>query len=595
MRLRRVLLAGILSVVAVVCFHSLRPTPKVGTRNAANRPQGTNPQRGGAEVSSVGPLANTVVARLLAAAAEGRTGPVVPAAVRELLPSLEAPVANWKEFKPQKITVAPYPDMPVEFEVTSISEEQGRIVWTGRNKFIEGGFLVAAATESDWHATLVIPPAGAFDIHIAGDTVTTLAKNHDVDVCGAGGMTASTTDVAGAAQGMMEEPGTGAGDSLTTVDVLFFYDAEALAQSQNSPANFDTRMIANLASCNAALQNSAITNYRWRFLASYPVPAYTATFEMERDLDHLTGSLGDRSPAANPVGEFVNQKAGLHGADQVMLCVGGSRNWGGYAWIPAGVRPSSQLPFHASVIQASSSYLLFAHELAHNFGCRHDRATVGASDGDGNYYYGHRFLDRSGRDFGTIMSYAPSRYPYFSNPDVSFDGYVLGVADNLPRAANNARVLRECAPFMIASRTAVEPPTISSQPQALTVVEGQPFSLSVTASGSNLVYQWRKDTGDISGATNASYSKAAAVVADGGSYLVTISNVLGQVASAPALVTVTAAPAVPVTPSPPTTPTTPAPSGNSGGGGGGGALDGGFAAACGFLIMMRWLVKRRLS
>ncbi len=52
-------------------------------------------------------------------------------------------------------------------------------------------------------------------------------------------------------------------------------------------------------------------------------------------------------------------------------------------------------------------------------------------------------------------------------------------------------------------------PTISAQPQALTVTEGQPASFAVTAGGTApLAYQWRRNGATIAGATGASYTLA---------------------------------------------------------------------------------------
>lgn len=509
--------------------------------------------------------------------------PVVPSAVQVLLPSVQSAVTNWQEFKPQKITIAPYPDMPIEFTATSIREENGRTVWTGSSA-IEGSFLVAAATENDWHATLVIPPTGAFDIHIAGSTVSISEKDLADERCGTQpAMTPKATADTGWSDG--DTAGSGivaAADSTTTVDVLFFYDAATLAQIQNNSADFETRMIAHVAASNVALASSAVTNFRWRYLASYQVPFYTATNDMAHDLRLITGVAADQSSAPNAVSDFVNQKAVLHGADQVVLYVGGPRNYGGIAWAPSGAPPASMpLNFHSAVVAWNTSYAALAHELAHNFGCYHDRQTEGASDNDGHYRYGFRFT-RSGQDWGTIMSYADNRVPYFSDPQVTFDGVALGVPENQPKAANNARVLREDAPIMIASRASVEAPAITAQPQSVTINVGQPFTLSVTATGSNLTYQWKMAGIDIAGASGDSYSKTAAAASDAGSYTVTLSNIAGQATSSAVTVTVNAS----------GTPAAPAATPSSGGGGGGGAVDMWFATACGLLLVARSVLKK---
>ena len=85
----------------------------------------------------------------------------------------------------------------------------------------------------------------------------------------------------------------------------------------------------------------------------------------------------------------------------------------------------------------------------------------------------------------------------------------------------------------------VEPPTITQQPQDVTVNEGNSFMLSVTATGTEpLAYQWFKDGTEIEGATASVYEVTTAQTGDSGSYAVRVSNEAGQVVSREALVTV---------------------------------------------------------
>ncbi|MCE2646300.1 MAG: immunoglobulin domain-containing protein, partial [Burkholderiaceae bacterium] len=53
-------------------------------------------------------------------------------------------------------------------------------------------------------------------------------------------------------------------------------------------------------------------------------------------------------------------------------------------------------------------------------------------------------------------------------------------------------------------------PSITAQPAAVSVTEGQTAAFSVTATGTApLAYQWRRNGADIAGATAATYSLAA--------------------------------------------------------------------------------------
>ena len=71
---------------------------------------------------------------------------------------------------------------------------------------------------------------------------------------------------------------------------------------------------------------------------------------------------------------------------------------------------------------------------------------------------------------------------------------------------------------------------ITAQPVAFTACEGLPATFSVTATGTNLTYRWRKDGinltdgGDISGATTATLSIATIATSDEGLYDVVITG-----------------------------------------------------------------------
>lgn len=85
-----------------------------------------------------------------------------------------------------------------------------------------------------------------------------------------------------------------------------------------------------------------------------------------------------------------------------------------------------------------------------------------------------------------------------------------------------------------------EAPKIVNQPQNTKVKEGDPLTLSVTATGSApLSYQWIFEGLKIEGATNSVYEVEAAQASDAGRYIVTITNPYGSVTSSIATVRVT--------------------------------------------------------
>jgi hypothetical protein len=219
---------------------------------------------------------------------------------------------------------------------------------------------------------------------------------------------------------------------------------------------------------------------------------------------------------------------------------------------------------------------------------------MNATPGDGRYNYGYSFTDNytnpsTGQPFsqqyGTVMSYNGLTLPYYSNPNATWYNenqapYALGVAINLPLAADNALVMTNAAPAMAATHLGGIP-AITQQPQSATVQMGGSFTLSTAATGNSLKYQWFKNSTAISGATGSSYGITGAATGDAGSYTVTVSNLAGSATSSAATVTV-----------------------NSGSGGGGGGSSGGggggggapsewFFGALGLLALARRAMRKR--
>lgn len=89
-------------------------------------------------------------------------------------------------------------------------------------------------------------------------------------------------------------------------------------------------------------------------------------------------------------------------------------------------------------------------------------------------------------------------------------------------------------------------PTITTHPSNQTVLQGQPATFSVVASGTaTLTYQWQRNQVNISGATSSSYTLQSAAFADNGAkFRVVITNGFGNATSNEATLTVNAPPAI---------------------------------------------------
>ncbi len=88
-------------------------------------------------------------------------------------------------------------------------------------------------------------------------------------------------------------------------------------------------------------------------------------------------------------------------------------------------------------------------------------------------------------------------------------------------------------------------PTITAQPQSQTVNQGTNVTFTVTASGATpLAYQWRFNAANIAGATATNYTRSNVQLADLGSYSVVVTNQLGSVTSADAVLALASAPLI---------------------------------------------------
>ena len=91
----------------------------------------------------------------------------------------------------------------------------------------------------------------------------------------------------------------------------------------------------------------------------------------------------------------------------------------------------------------------------------------------------------------------------------------------------------------ITNSPSTNPPVISIPPQSQTVSPGSNATLSVTASGAApLAFQWYFNAAALAGATNSSVNFTPVALTNAGAYYLVVTNIVGGVTSAPAVLTV---------------------------------------------------------
>lgn len=136
---------------------------------------------------------------------------------------------------------------------------------------------------------------------------------------------------------------------------------------------------------------------------------------------------------------------------------------------------------------------------------------------------------------GHVATYHP--YPGFTGVDAftfaSYDG-----SKNSVLATGTVTVNPAAGPVTV--------PVISTQPVGQAAIAGASVTLSVTAAGGSLSYQWFRNGWPVTGATDSTLTIGVVGAADVGAYVVLVSNGTTSVASQPAVLTVLPRPPAPV-------------------------------------------------
>lgn len=216
----------------------------------------------------------------------------------------------------------------------------------------------------------------------------------------------------------------------STVDVLTVYTKEARDSAGGTNTMKDLIDLA-VAETNAAYENSNIP-LQIRLAGAREIN-YVESKSFDTDLDRLTNTADGYMDDVHALRDQLQ-------ADIVTLFISDGGDACGIGWILDADNYKEFAPkaFNVVDVDCIPNYS-FAHELGHNMGASHDRAHSSGTIGMYDYSYGYQ---DPGNKFRTVMAYDCAagcpRVPYFSDPNVSFDGSVTGVAGS----ENNAETLR---------------------------------------------------------------------------------------------------------------------------------------------------------
>lgn len=224
------------------------------------------------------------------------------------------------------------------------------------------------------------------------------------------------------------------GTEPVTVDVLILWTPRAQL-STGSEAAMQAALANFINNTNTSYINSGI-DQRVRLVHS-----------QRTEYVEATGSSG--TPMGTDLSRLRNNGDGImdeahtlrnqYGADLVHLVSGVANGACGIAYL---LFPGGNSSNGFGVTAYSCGWSTFAHELGHNMGCAHDRDN--GSSGYRCWSFGYRTPNAQWR---TIMAYAPgTRINYFSSPDVTWNGFTMGIGTTAcpsTTAADNVRTMNE--------------------------------------------------------------------------------------------------------------------------------------------------------
>jgi len=226
------------------------------------------------------------------------------------------------------------------------------------------------------------------------------------------------------------------------------------------------------------------------------------TAEVENSSGNMSSDLSALRSTTDGVIDHVHGLRDQYGADMVSW-FNEQGSYCGIAYVNKG-DISADAAYAFSVVNSgcATGYFSTAHELGHNMGSMHDEAN---SSTQGVYPYSYGYQEPNGV-FRTVMAYSCpggcTRQQFFSNPNLAFNGAVIGIADQ----ADNARSLNNTRDAVSQWRPeVVDTPPLASFSYNCNLLDCT-FTDTSSSSSPLVEWSWDFDDGNISTFQNSAHS-----------------------------------------------------------------------------------------
>lgn len=320
-----------------------------------------------------------------------------------------------------------FPDVSYNAELERVEHNRsGSITWLGRLTDIPHSYVLLVVQERIV-VGLIISPQGVYEIrylagqvHLLTEIDQNLYPNDDTELI-----------LPLAAQAQIESAlATPTGiDDGSWADLLVAYTPQARAAAGGSDAIQAVVELA-IALTNLALRNSQ-TITQFQLVYSYETPSNEAS-NLLTDLTRLVNRTDGYY-------DEVHAYRDAYHADYVSLLTAADPTYCGMGYLQSTPDNANfeSAAFNTVRQACAAGDLTLSHELGHNMGLRHDwYMDAGVTP----YPYAHGHANRAGlwrtsmayKDWCTVVGLTCVRLPYYSNPDVSYDGAPMGVPGLTP-------------------------------------------------------------------------------------------------------------------------------------------------------------------